>query len=53
LALIEKVEQRQSAKAAKDFALADALRQEIEAEGWEIRDTPQGPQLRRRVEVVG
>lgn len=52
-ALVEKVEQRQAAKAAKNFALADALREEVEAEGWEIRDTPHGPQLRRKVEVVG
>lgn len=39
---------RQAARAAKDFATADRLRDELAAEGWEIVDTPEGPQLRRR-----
>lgn len=46
--VIEKSEQRLVAKSEKNFALADRLREEIEAEGWEVRDTPDGPQLRRR-----
>ncbi|MBJ7459463.1 MAG: cysteine--tRNA ligase [Thermoleophilaceae bacterium] len=37
---------RQRARAAKDFAKADALRDELLALGWEIRDTPEGPVLR-------
>jgi cysteinyl-tRNA synthetase len=37
---------RQEARASKDFASADALRDELLALGWEIRDTPEGPVLR-------
>jgi cysteinyl-tRNA synthetase len=37
---------RQAARADKDFARADALRDELLAMGWEIRDTPEGPVLR-------
>lgn len=40
---------RLEAKREKDFALADQLRQQIEAEGWEVRDTPEGPQIKRRL----
>jgi cysteinyl-tRNA synthetase len=40
------LDQRQSARAAKDFAAADRLRDELLVLGWEIRDTPDGPQLR-------
>ncbi|MCB0970699.1 MAG: cysteine--tRNA ligase [Acidimicrobiales bacterium] len=39
---------RQAARAAKDFAAADAIRDELAAEGLEIVDTPDGPQARRR-----
>jgi cysteinyl-tRNA synthetase len=42
------VEQRQQARRAKRWAEADALRAQIEAHGFEIEDTPQGPQLRTR-----
>lgn len=38
---------RQKAKSEKDFGLADRLRSEIEAMGYEVRDTPEGPVLRR------
>ncbi len=37
---------RQRARAEKDFARADQLRDELLAMGWEIRDTADGPQLR-------
>ncbi|MGK2878449.1 MAG: cysteine--tRNA ligase [Solirubrobacterales bacterium] len=37
---------RQRARAEKNFAKADALRDELLALGWEIRDTPAGPVLR-------
>jgi cysteinyl-tRNA synthetase len=37
---------RQAARADKDFAKADAMRDELLALGWEIRDTPEGPVLR-------
>lgn len=37
------LQQRQEAKKAKDFAAADAVRQELTTMGVEVRDTPQGP----------
>jgi cysteinyl-tRNA synthetase len=42
------LEARQAARAAKDFATADAIRDELAAEGLEIVDTPDGPTVRRR-----
>jgi cysteinyl-tRNA synthetase len=37
--------ERQAARAAKDFARADAARDRIAALGYQVRDTPQGPEL--------
>ena len=37
------LEQRAAARAAKDFAAADAIRDQIKAAGVEIEDTPSGP----------
>src|SRR5918997_2295378 len=39
------LEQRESARAARDFATADARRDELAALGWEVRDTAEGPLL--------
>jgi hypothetical protein len=36
---------RQDARQRRDWALADSLRGEIEARGWRVVDTPQGPQV--------
>ncbi len=36
------IEERKSARAAKDFARADGVRKELEARGVEIKDGPQG-----------
>ncbi len=36
---------RQDARAAKDFARADELREQIEAAGWDVRDDPGGYRL--------
>ncbi len=40
--------EREEARAARDFATADARRDELAALGWEVRDTPAGPALVRR-----
>jgi cysteinyl-tRNA synthetase len=39
------LEEREAARAARDFATADRRRDEIAARGWEVRDTADGPQL--------
>ena len=36
---------REAARAARDFATADRLRDELRAAGWEVRDSPEGPRL--------
>ena len=36
-----------AARAAKDFALADALRAELQADGWTVETTRDGTSLRR------
>jgi cysteinyl-tRNA synthetase len=41
------VAEREAARAAKDFATADRVRDELAAEGIEIVDTPTGPTWRR------
>jgi cysteinyl-tRNA synthetase len=38
-------EQREQARAARDFAAADRLRDEIREAGWEVRDGAAGPDL--------
>jgi cysteinyl-tRNA synthetase len=40
--------ERESARAAKDFARADAIRDELAALGWEVRDSADGAKLVRR-----
>ena len=40
------IEQRQQARAARQWSLADQLRTQIGAAGYEVDDTPQGPQVR-------
>ena len=35
--------QREAARAERDWPLADRLRQQAAALGWQIRDTPAGP----------
>ncbi|HET6568977.1 MAG TPA: DALR domain-containing protein, partial [Rhodothermales bacterium] len=53
--LAEQVEaliaERTAARGARDFARADALRDEIEALGVELMDTPEGPIWRRKLTV--
>ncbi len=45
--LEELARQRQQARADKNFAMADELRQKILAAGYEVRDTPMGPKLEK------
>ena len=40
-------EARTTAKKAKDFKRADAIRNELKAKGWVIEDTPKGPKLKK------
>ena len=47
---VELAERRAAARAARDFAEADRLRDELRAEGWEVRD---GPTARSSVSTVG
>ena len=42
---LELMDQREAARAARDFASADALRDQLRALGWEVRDGPDGPSL--------
>jgi len=41
----ELLEQRQTARAAGDYAEADRIRVELRGHGWEVRDGPDGPEL--------
>ena len=38
----EKIGERKAAKKAKDFATADAIREELKKKGIEIKDTREG-----------
>jgi cysteinyl-tRNA synthetase len=46
--LVELAEQREQARAARDFSEADRQREEIESRGWEVRDEPGGFRLVRK-----
>ena len=39
--------ERDAARRARDFARADALRDELVARGWTVEDTPSGTAIRR------
>ncbi len=39
-------EERVAAKKARDFARADAIRNDLKARGWLVEDTPKGPKLK-------
>jgi cysteinyl-tRNA synthetase len=40
--------EREEARASRDFARADEIRDRLAGEGWEIRDTPEGARLVRK-----
>jgi cysteinyl-tRNA synthetase len=42
---VELMAEREEARAAKDFERADAIRDELAALGWEVRDSADGPTL--------
>jgi len=46
--IVELAEQRQQARKAKDFAKADAIRNQLDAQGWVVEDTPKGPRIKRK-----
>jgi cysteinyl-tRNA synthetase len=48
----ELLNQRQTAREAKDFTRADAVRAELKEKGWVIEDTPKGTRLKRMSAVV-
>src|SRR5690606_21344506 len=41
----ELLARREAARAARDYATADALRDELAARGWTVRDSASGPEL--------
>jgi cysteinyl-tRNA synthetase len=41
------MQERESARAAKDFARADAIRDELKALGWVVQDLADGPELQQ------
>ena len=46
----ELLDARERARAERDFARADALRDELRALGWEVRDGPGRPRARARAD---
>jgi cysteinyl-tRNA synthetase len=42
------IEERNEARASRDFKRADALRRELEAQGVALDDTPSGSRVRAR-----
>ncbi len=41
------IEERQAARERRDWGLADQLRDQIAALGWQVLDTPEGPRIER------
>jgi cysteinyl-tRNA synthetase len=42
---LQLLRERERARAERDFATADGVREQLRARGWEIRDGPDGPRL--------
>ncbi|MCL4694564.1 MAG: cysteine--tRNA ligase [Candidatus Hydrogenedentes bacterium] len=45
--ILDLVQERQDARRAKDFARADAIREQLTSEGWVLEDTADGPRVKR------
>lgn len=45
--ILDLVQKRTEAKTAKNFVLADAIRDDLLSKGYQVKDTPQGPQVSR------
>ncbi len=45
--ILDLVMERQQARRSKDFARADAIREELAVRGWILEDTPDGPRVKR------
>jgi cysteinyl-tRNA synthetase len=45
---VQLLQERQDARAAKDFARADQIRDQLASLGWEVRDSVDGPRLVQR-----
>jgi cysteinyl-tRNA synthetase len=43
--VLELRDARESARTARDWAEADRLREQLRERGWEVRDSPEGPEL--------
>ncbi|HQC52743.1 MAG TPA: cysteine--tRNA ligase, partial [Lentisphaeria bacterium] len=48
-AILALADERQAARKAKDFARADQIRHELDAQGWAIEDTPKGPRVKKKI----
>jgi cysteinyl-tRNA synthetase len=46
-AVADAVRRRDEARAGRDWATADAIRRELEGQGWVVEDTPRGTRLHR------
>src|SRR5205085_7862016 len=49
--VVELANARAEARLAKDFRKSDQLRQELNARGWEVRDTKDGQKITRRAGI--
>lgn len=45
--ILDLVQDRQDARRNKDFARADAIRDELTEKGWVLEDTPDGPRVKK------
>ena len=45
--IMDLVQEREIARSNKDWSVSDELRDEIKAQGYEVKDTPNGPQVKK------